>query len=256
MGKKFREVNEMVEKILSEVTKNIDFYKSYLSYFNIERISSDYFTIRNQFKGKNYNILDVGALPPLMVALLEKDKVFANYTIADPNAEDFKIFFQKRQINYYNIDIIQNVDAILKESFDVVCANEVLEHLPNNILNAMRNISSCLKRGGYLYVTTPVLNSLTGFFSIFLFKSGMASKPTSTVREQYEKFESYGYYGHLREFTNREVILLIESLGYRLVRFESRSFNLSNKLSFQIVKFLENFTPKNRLFGKYIFQKL
>ncbi|MBU4338251.1 class I SAM-dependent methyltransferase [Patescibacteria group bacterium] len=136
--------------------KNSFFWK--LGYGNFSKIYFD-----NTFKPiakydhaiKNLNILDAGCAYGLML-------------------ERFSSSFHKFgiDVSQYAIDIAQkrlpeanfktgNIEERLpyeENFFDIVLANDLLEHLENPMM-ALKNIYRVLKKGGILYITTPNLNN-------------------------------------------------------------------------------------------------
>jgi SAM-dependent methyltransferase len=245
--------NSLIEDILQGCHGNHDWYRSYMS-GNWPRIHAD-FTFICQTIPKSSRILDIGAVPPLLAALLVEHG-YSDITVADPNASAFAPYFKKRGIQYLDLDLLNQCDPSLTQGFNLVCFNEVIEHLSGNLLSAVGRVSDCVAPNGHLLVTTPNIRSLSGFVAIFLLGSGLASKPYETVRAQYERSTAkYGYYGHLREFTPREVITLIESFGFKniAVRYQPSYLQLSRFT--KLIALLEWLLPYHRLFGKYLFQR-
>jgi hypothetical protein len=105
-------------------------------------------------------------------------------------------------------------------------------------------------------VTTPNLRSISGLVSLLWYQSGLASKPGESVRAQYEKASAkFGYYGHLREFTPREVVKLVESFGMTHVTSEFLANYQKGGRLINACCLLERFLPNYRLCGKYLFKR-
>lgn len=241
-------------KIINELLKDYndkDSTEQYI-YGNMARISYDTRVVM-KYANNSSNILEIGGFPPIFSAILNSYN-FAKITVLDPQAELFREYFSNKRINYKNYDILDSPLKGDREAYDVVCICEVLEHLSGNILEAIRNIVSYLKPGGLLYLTTPNLHSLSGLVSLLFFNSGLASKPYETICDQYLLKEEKGYYGHIKEFTSREVIDLLELVGMKHIKSYYQADYRLKPLS-QIIGKLEILTPKFRLFGKYVFQK-
>jgi predicted SAM-dependent methyltransferase len=134
--------------------------------------------------------------------------------------------------------------------------NEVVEHLAGNLLDAIQNAVDCVRPGGYLMVTTPNLRSIWGLYALIRKHSGLASKPGESVRAQYDRASAqFGYYGHVREYTKREVVALFRSFGLTLHAYEFQGrYQPLGKIS-GLLGLLEKIFPEWRLFGKYIFKK-
>jgi SAM-dependent methyltransferase len=88
--------------------------------------------------------------------------------------------------------------------FDVVVFGEVLEHMTNDPMHAMREISRVLKPDGMLVLTTPNAARLE---NVIAFIEG---------RNIYDPYSAYGPYGrHNREYTRHELHQLLEYSGFR-----------------------------------------
>jgi SAM-dependent methyltransferase len=239
--------------ILESCTCNVDWYKGYI-YGNSPRIEGDF----NFIKGNvlpSEKILDIGAIPPLLVEMLRQDG-FINCSIADPNPDAFSDYFQKHGVGYQKIDLINQSFKEFENKFDLVCLNEVVEHISGNLLSAIQNAVDCVRPGGKILITTPNLRSIWGLYALVFRSSGLASKPGALVREQYERASAkYGYYGHLREFTKNEIIHLLESFNLKLYKVELQSNYLNFGKHTKQINFLESLFPKWRLFAKYLFIK-
>ena len=252
------EANQAVQKVLNSTDENREWYTEYMKH-NAPRIAADAnFIIKHT--DKNSKVLDVGGVPPLFLEYLLRGD-FKDLSIADPHPEPFSQYFESEDIHYHKANVLADLPENMKEQFDVVCMNEVVEHLAGNLLSAINNVSSCVKPGGMLMITTPNLRSIWGFLSIFGTGSGLASKPLDTVREQFERDGSeFGYFGHVREYTPKEIIDLIESFGYKLYKSEFQvDYRTPNKPLLRLVShaihFFEYICPPSRLFGKYLFIK-
>ncbi|MCT7584807.1 class I SAM-dependent methyltransferase [Aliarcobacter butzleri] len=255
---------EAINIVISRCVENKEWYMRYMN-SNYERVFAD-----SEFILENINkdsvILDVGGVPPLLMEYLYVNG-YKNLCVADPNPEPFIEYFDYRNIKYYKTNVLDNVSEELLNRFDVVCLNEVVEHIAGNLLKAIENAIKCLKVGGILIVTTPNIRSIWGIVALLKYESGLATKiiPSkhSVVREQYERASSdYGYFGHIREYTPKEVIDLFESFGLKFYKkkfqcdyIHKSSKNMSSRFLIKLISFLEFLFPNWRLFGKYMFKK-
>lgn len=220
-----------------------------------ERVVADARFVAEHLK-ENDKLLDVGAVPPLMIALLSR-MGFDNLGYTDPLPNSFVGFTESRSVAYHQVDLLNvSTDSTMKEQFDFVCLNEVMEHLAGNLVTAVESVVACLRPGGLLLVTTPNLRSLSGFAALALCHSGLASKPRETVRQQYDRASiEWGYFGHLREFTSKETIDFIESFGLVHTATQMQHGHMKLGRLFRCIGTLERLTPSLRLFGKYLFRK-
>lgn len=244
---------ELLRSIVDGFPNDSKWHFDYM-HFNWVRIFEDFQFIRSQISTSS-RILDIGAVPPLLAALL-KGAGYSDITIADPNASAFQSYFNKNAIKYIDVDVLNRESNPLTGCYDLVCLNEVIEHLSGNLLEVLDRVTSCVAPNGLLLVTTPNLRSLSGLYALTVCNSGLASKPFETVRKQYERSTAkYGYFGHLREFTPKEVVDLISSFGFvpQGARFQANY--LRQSIPHRLLSVLELVTPRYRLFGKYLFRR-
>ena len=262
------------EEILNAIEGQPKSLSDYL-FYNKPRIDADATFLLSHIVPEQ-KVLDVGAVPPYLCGILSKAG-FKDLTIADPSAESFRGFLKPAGIAWNNVNLLDGIPKEFVGSFDVVVLNEVVEHLSGNLLKVVEQVSSCLKVGGKMMVTTPNLRSLSGLYALLFCSSGLASKPFESVRAQYKRSESSDeYFGHLREYTAREVITLVEGLGlkhlvssyqsnYTVIpnnfreRFDPfwkspRRYHWFSK-GYSLAAKLESYIPGWRLFGKHLFVK-
>ena len=242
-----------VEDMFDGFSGDDGWYRNYCV-SNMKRIASDSLFVASHLNSGD-RLLDVGAVPPLMVAMLRR-LGFSNLSISDPSENHFSSFCSKHNIDYVQDDLLNNHFRDPIEQFDFVCLNEVIEHLAGNLIIAVESVAMCVRPGGHLLVTTPNLRSLSGLVALLLYSSGLASKPRETVLAQYKRASAkWGYFGHVREYTTKETTDLVESFGFELVAIKMQPNYLDLGGLFRIVKAAERFTPSWRLFGKYLFRK-
>jgi SAM-dependent methyltransferase len=98
------------------------------------------------------------------------------------------------------------------DAFDAVLFNELLEHLRINPVFTLREARRVLRPGGTLLLSTPNLRSFRGIRNLLLRNQGHAV--SAGVYEQYEKLETLGHMGHVREYTTREVSDVLARVGF------------------------------------------
>ena len=132
----------------------------------------------------------------------------------------------------------------------------MLEHIPGDILQTLTQISDCVAPGGYLYITTPNLRSISGAVGLFINGSGLASKRKEPIRNQFARAQGgYGYFGHIREYTEKEVRNLVEGIGFEHIASKFQVHPRAETLGARTIQVLEYAIPPLRLFGKYLFRK-
>jgi 2-polyprenyl-3-methyl-5-hydroxy-6-metoxy-1,4-benzoquinol methylase len=88
------------------------------------------------------------------------------------------------------------------EMFDTIFTIEVIEHLENPRLT-VRELGRCLKRGGHLYLTTPVNRSLRGLISLL-------------VRGHYWAFSDRSYPAHITALLEIDIARIADEAGLKL----------------------------------------
>lgn len=229
-----------------------DTYERYLCRTNW-RVQGDYAVLR-QHSPTPCSMLDFGAVPPLLATLLSSQG-WTDITVADPKANLFQKACDDRGIQTLALDLLKAGQAGPDRTYDLVCCCEVLEHLTGNILVAVKQLSHFVAPGKFLYVTTPNLRSVSGLRAIW-HGSGLASKYRQSVRDQYARAEGEeAFFGHVREYTDQEIVKLVSSFGYAHVASHYQVHPRTETFEDRLVQFLERRITSWRLFGKHLFQK-
>ena len=244
----------LVESVLGDCSVERDWYEDYLR-GNAVRILADVEFVGISVPSQS-TVLDIGGVPPLFLAGL-KERGFGRLSLIDPHPEPFEAYFAKSGIHAIEGNVLSGDIDGHEETYDLVCLNEVVEHLAGNLIDALSRSVSLVRPGGLLLVTTPNLRSFWGLYALMRRSSGLASKPGHSVREQYDRASAaHGYFGHVREYTPREIKTLMASLGCVLVDecYQSNYINFGRPT--KAIGLLERFVPRWRLFAKYLFKRI
>jgi len=245
--------HEVIEDILAGCEDNVDGHRRYLTR-TCWRVEGDFAFLRKAVPHPG-SVLDIGAAPPLLAGLLAHGGL-DRLAVIDPKVGVFAPFFEKHGIQFFEGDVLSADRVVLPAQYELVCFCEVLEHLAGDILSTLETIAQWVAPGGYLYVTTPNLRSISGAVAVFVRGSGLASKSREPVRNQYTRARgAYGYFGHVREYTPKEVRDLIEGLGFHHVESRFQVHPRAETPGAKVIQILETAFPRLRLFGKYLFQK-
>ena len=109
-----------------------------------------------------------------------------------------------------------------------------------NLIFTMREVLRILKPGGQLLLSTPNMRSLRGIRN-FLFKRRVQSGWWD-IYEQYEKLETLGHMGHVREYTATEVTGFLRRVGFEPEEIIYRG-SLQSKLDNLIIRLKPNLRP-------------
>ncbi len=243
-----------IDDILEGCATEYEQYHRYLTR-TCWRVEGD-FQFLQEVLPKAERILDVGAVPPMLLGLMAQQGMGKDLAVMDPHVERFSAFFERHQITASKVDLLQGTDLEQTEQCDLVCLCEVLEHLPGDIVHTLNQVSRWVAPGGHLYLTTPNLRSVSGAVGLFCRGSGLASKQKEPIRNQFARAQGgYGYFGHIREYTEKEVRNLVEGMGYEHVASRFQVHPRAETLEARIIQILESMLPSFRLFGKYLFKK-
>lgn len=136
------------------------------------------------------------------------------------------------------------------EYFATVLCCEVLEHLTEDPMHMMAEINRVLKLGGHLVLTTPNIASLRAIAAVLeghhpgLFPAYIRPSPSG------EKAEAR----HNREYTPKEIHMLLLDAGFEVVRLETGPFRQQPRPELHWVQWLlERFQLSTELRGDGIY---
>jgi ubiquinone/menaquinone biosynthesis C-methylase UbiE len=110
-----------------------------------------------------------------------------------------------------------------KDSFNAVIAIDVLEHL-HDPLKAILEIKRILKKGGILYLSVPLEGSL---WTIHGLSSRIGFRP------------KYIYASHIQQYSNHDIVKLLEQAGYKNVHFKYSGHLLQQIADFSYFSLLQ-----------------
>lgn len=121
------------------------------------------------------------------------------------NLLEFNKMIKQNNIDLRLADITKDEFPFEDESFHVVIFSEIIEHLsPTALPRIFGEIKRCLKKDGQVIVTTPNLLRFRNRIR-FLLGRPVFENPTKLVG---------GTFGHIREYSNQEVIDLLRMIGF------------------------------------------
>lgn len=125
--------------------------------------------------------------------------------------ERFRTELDRVSLEIEKCDIERERLPLADGSVDAVLMNEVFEHLRIDLIFTMSEVARVLRPGGVLYLSTPNLRSLRGIYNLLAKNRGFSV--AGEVYEQYEKLQTLGHMGHVREYTSEDVSQFVRRFG-------------------------------------------
>lgn len=224
--------------------------KNYLN-FSLDRLLKTLDLVPDDIHASS-RVLELGASPYFMSLLLKrllKCRVdFANY-FSDQSRENRREILvsekynEKHVFDYKNFNVERDVFPFKNNTYDLVLFCEIIEHLTVDPVHPLVQINNLLIDGGYLIITTPNVLRYENVFKLV------------TGKNIYDHYSGYGAYGrHNREYTPSELRLLVESLGFRIIKLYTNVTGSTSIDDFSIKRFrglIQFLTTGNR--GSNIF---
>jgi SAM-dependent methyltransferase len=208
---------EILEYLLSFYEgKERDNKKVYLS-THIRRLVET-LTFLPEGDGKK-RLLEVGSYDLSALFLdrfVDYDAVRIRYWPGDDKSREFAISRADGsgtvRFDVHNLDVQKDEFPFEEGSFDLAIACEILEHLPLDPMNMFKEMNRVLRHGGRILVTTPNVTSHRSVHAV------LHQWPPYI----WSMFNKNREMQHVREYTPREVKMLLEKSGFRVERLETR----------------------------------
>jgi glycosyltransferase involved in cell wall biosynthesis/SAM-dependent methyltransferase len=134
-------------------------------------------------------------------------------------------------------------------AFATVLCCELIEHLPADPMHLMAEVNRILRPGGHLVLTTPNIASLASISAVLqgyhpgVFHSYIRPRESGEVEAR-----------HNREYTTREIELLLENSGFSVTRLETGPFRRRPQPELGwVLHLLERYQLSTELRGEGIF---
>lgn len=241
----FRLLDEIAARIQPDDSALEEWFSGYFREHR-QRLAGDLHLIERNV-APEARVLEYGAVPPVLTAALAA----LDYEIS---AVDLRPARFARAISSFSLEVIEcDVETepvpFADETFDVVLFNELFEHLRINPIFTLGEVHRVLRAGGLLLLSTPNLRSLRGIRNLVCRNQGHAA--SAGVYEQYEKLETLGHMGHVREYTTREVSDFLARIGFGIEKVVFRGGHGRGA-----VGILEGLAPSLRPFFALVAKKI
>ncbi|MEM9293642.1 MAG: class I SAM-dependent methyltransferase [Acidobacteriota bacterium] len=159
-------------------------------------------------------VLEYGAVPLLMTGALAA----TGYRVdaLDIAPQRFASSIAELGLKVSRCDVEREAVPFEDDSFDAVLFNELFEHLRIDPIFTLEEVLRVLRPGGLLLLSTPNLRSFRGLRNLLLHDRGHAV--SAGIYRQYEKLQSLGHMGHVREYTVRDVAEFLGQIGFSVER--------------------------------------
>lgn len=178
-----------------------------------ERLAADLRLVEEHVQ-RGARILEYGAVPLLMTAALAEEGY--RVSAVDVAPERFSGSIAALGLDVRRCDVETEAVPFSNDAFEAVLFNELFEHLRINPIFTMREVLRVLRPAGKLLLSTPNLRSFRGLRNLLLRQQAHAA--SADVYRQYEKLETVGHMGHVREYTTREVAEFLTRVGFHVDR--------------------------------------
>jgi SAM-dependent methyltransferase len=182
---------------------------------NSLRISYDLELVQ-RFANKSGLILDVGAIPPLLITALKRQ----GYNVAglDIDPSRFSDTIGKLDIDVRACNVETESIPYEDNSIDLMVFNELFEHLRINLIATFEELWRVLKPGGIILMSTP-----NGLAMHSLVRMLQRREVGPGIHFEYEKLTRVGHMGHVREYSVNEVVEFLERMNFEVVEVVHRA---------------------------------
>lgn len=170
---------------------------------------------------KGGKIIEIGSAPCHLAFLLKK--LDLPVTGIDINPHRCESFINDHKLDVLKCDIEQEELPFENESINLIIFNETFEHLRINPIKTLESLNRVLSKTGTMMLTTPNLYSLKNIINFNLGRS------TTDPFEEFQKLESVGHMGHIREYSSKEMTKFLEKTNFEVVQKEFKNYNKSKK---------------------------
>ncbi|MFI5304600.1 MAG: class I SAM-dependent methyltransferase [Nitrospiria bacterium] len=201
-------IHQIAESFAPE-DENLKEWFKFFSQNHCERIAFD-LELVNKYATKKDKILEFGSFPLLLTIALKK----CGNNIIGLDIDPCRL---TAVIKKHSLEVIQcnfEIDNVpfRDDEFKVIIFNEIFEHLRINPVFTLKEVYRVLEPGGVLLFSTPNLRSLKGIWN-YVFNN-IANSCSMDIYSEYQKLETIGHVGHVREYTSREIHDFLLKIGF------------------------------------------
>lgn len=200
-------IEKSINKIKPDTQSHLQWYANYATGHR-DRLACDVdYTLKYIDKGSK--VIEFGSIPPILTLALSN----LGYDVCgiDIGPERYRSAISSMGVTIKKVNIEKEKLPFNVNEFDGAICNQVFEHLRINLIETFNEIYRVIKPGGTLFLSTPNLTSLLGWFSLIF-----RNMAPGDLFDEYMKIEKLGHMGHIREYTSVEVCTFLEKIGFRV----------------------------------------
>ncbi len=208
------ELRRLLEQLGTQITPDEDALQAWFAdyrHHHLDRLARDLEMLEANVPAPA-KVLEYGAIPLLLTAALQTRSY--QVTGLDIGPQRFADAIRGMALDVRQCDVERETTPFEAASFDAVLFNELFEHLRINPIFTLREVHRILKPQGRLFISTPNLRSAKGIRNLLFKNQGHAV--SAGVYRQYEKLETLGHMGHVREYTTKEVVDFLQHIGFEV----------------------------------------
>ncbi|MGV2831691.1 class I SAM-dependent methyltransferase [Myxosarcina sp. GI1(2024)] len=228
-------INQAIHEIENlKINDSAGWIRSYISKMKNSPTYPLDISLVNKYLPQHASICEYGAAPFVLTKALSLRGF--DITGIDLAPERFK-YLDKLKINIVKCNVDNEPLPLQDNYFDAVIFNELFEHLRGNLVFTMQEVYRILKPGGILFLSTPNLKSLVGVINFFLRNKSYSC--ASDLFHEWNKINTIGHMGHVREYTAIEVSEFLSKSGFSIdcIIYRGSYKNMSKKLKLLSIPF-------------------
>ncbi len=203
-----------IEEKLREDQSDLQRWNIY--YYNVHkrRYLNDAKTFQTHFKGGK--VLEIGSAPYHVTCILKK--IHDDVTGVDIDPVRHEKFILDNNLNIIKCNIETESIPLPDNTYHYILFNEVFEHMRMNPIETLKEIHRVLHPDGVLVLTTPNLYAIQNIVNLLL------GKGFDNPYEEFQKLESLGQMGHVREYSVPQIKTFLANTGFKSVLVQRNSY--------------------------------
>lgn len=176
-----------------------------------QRFATD-LALFEQYHQRDDRVVEFGATPPVLTLAMARHAGATAVTAVDIDPSKFADAFAAAGVTTTCCDLESESLPFEDDSFGMIIFNEIFEHLRADLIAILQDLRRILRPGGLLLLSTPNQRSLAGIYNLLFQNRSAGCCPD--VFAEYQKLQNYGFMGHVREYTSRDMTDFLNGTGF------------------------------------------